>query len=101
VIGAQAPLGEQLFDIAVRKGKAQIPANRQHDDLRFELPPPEKTRNRMREQEHRSSLSDHSCKVATLPVKNLFASLRCRESLALGLVNRHNTGFYAAIHYSN
>ncbi len=34
-------------------------------------------------------------------VKNLFASLRCCESLALGLVNRHNTGFYAAIHYSN
>jgi hypothetical protein len=27
----------------------------------------EKTRNRRREQEHRIRLSDHSCKVATLP----------------------------------
>src|SRR5271168_1515116 len=25
VIGAQAPLGEQLLDVAVRKGKAQVP----------------------------------------------------------------------------
>src|SRR5260370_23218018 len=33
----------------------------------FELPPLEKTRNRRREQEHPTSLSDHASKVATLP----------------------------------
>jgi hypothetical protein len=31
VIGAQAPLGEQLLDVAVRKGKAQVPPDRQMD----------------------------------------------------------------------
>jgi hypothetical protein len=39
VIGAQAPLGEQLLDVAVRKGKAQIPPHCQQDDLRLKLPP--------------------------------------------------------------
>src|SRR5580692_10829528 len=39
VIGAQAPLGEQLLDVAVRKGKAQVPPHGQQDDLRLKLPP--------------------------------------------------------------
>jgi hypothetical protein len=39
MIGAQAPLGEQLLDISVRKGKAQVPAHRKQDDLRLKLPP--------------------------------------------------------------
>jgi hypothetical protein len=38
VIGAQAPLGEQLLDVAVRKGKAQVPPHCQQDDLRLKLP---------------------------------------------------------------
>src|SRR6202790_4859640 len=39
VIGAQAPLGEQLLHVAVRKGKAQVPPHCQQDDLRLKLPP--------------------------------------------------------------
>jgi hypothetical protein len=39
VIGAQAPLGEQLLDVPVRKGKAQVPPYRQQDDLRLKLTP--------------------------------------------------------------
>jgi hypothetical protein len=43
VIGAQAPLGEQLLDVAVGKREAQIPADRQENDLRFKLAPLEQT----------------------------------------------------------
>jgi uncharacterized protein YndB with AHSA1/START domain len=39
VIGAQAALGEQLLDVAVRKGKAQVPPHCQKDHFRFKLPP--------------------------------------------------------------
>ena len=39
VIGAQASLGEQLLDVALRKGKAQVPPHCQKDDLRLKLPP--------------------------------------------------------------
>jgi hypothetical protein len=37
VIGAQAPLGQQLLDVAVRK--AQVPPHCQQDDVRLKLPP--------------------------------------------------------------
>jgi hypothetical protein len=43
------------------------------------LPPFEKTRNGRREQKHRTSLSDHASKVATLPFM-----LRMRLSLDCG-----------------
>ena len=66
VIGVQTSLGEQLLDVPVRQGKTQIPTNRQKDDFRFELPPLEQTGNRRRK-EHWRSISEHSCKVATLP----------------------------------
>ena len=39
VVGVQTPLGEQLFDVAVREGKAQVPPHCQQDDLRLKLPP--------------------------------------------------------------
>ncbi len=39
VVGVQIPLGEQLFDVAQRQGKAQVPSHRQQDDLRLKLPP--------------------------------------------------------------
>ena len=67
VVDRKSALGKEFFHLAVGQREAQVPANRQQDDLRFELPPLEKTRNRRREQEHRTRLSDHSCKVATLP----------------------------------
>src|SRR6202022_4171652 len=67
VVDRKSALGKEFFHLAVGQREAQVPANRQQDDLRFELPPLEKTRNRRREQEHRTSLSDHASKVATLP----------------------------------
>jgi len=67
VIDVQASLGEQLFDVPIRQGKAQISTNRQKDYFRFELAPSEKTRNRSREQEHQLRISKRSSKVATLP----------------------------------
>jgi hypothetical protein len=39
VVGVQTPLGEQLFDVAVDREKAQVPSHRQQDDLRLKLPP--------------------------------------------------------------
>ena len=69
VIGAQAPLGEQLLDVAVRKGKAQVPTHRQQDDLRLKLTPFEQTANRRGDKEHPTSLSRGTSKVATLPSK--------------------------------
>src|SRR5271167_966318 len=68
VVDRKSALGKEFFHLAVGQREAQVPANRQQDDLRFELPPLEKTRNRRREQEHRTSLSDHASKVATLPI---------------------------------
>ena len=35
MIGVQPPLAEQLLDVAVREGKAQVPPHRQQDDLWF------------------------------------------------------------------
>src|SRR5271166_3407532 len=67
VVDRKSALGKEFLHVAVGQRELQIPANRQQDDLRFELPPLEKTRNRRREQEHRTSLSDHASKVATLP----------------------------------
>src|SRR6476646_7919565 len=67
VIDRKSALDKQFFHVAVGQREAQVPPNRQQDDLRFELPPLEKTRNRSREQEHPTSLSDHASKVATLP----------------------------------
>ena len=45
MIGVQAPISEQFLYVSVRKREAQIPAYRQEDHLRFELPPFEKTAN--------------------------------------------------------
>src|ERR1700722_6990546 len=67
VIDRKSALDKEFFHVAVGQREAQVPPNRQQDDLRFELPPLEKTRNRSREQEHPTSLSDHASKVATLP----------------------------------
>jgi hypothetical protein len=67
VIGALASLGEQLFDVAVRKGKAQVPPHCQENHLRLKLPPLEKTANRRGQEEHPASLPCGDCKVATLP----------------------------------
>jgi hypothetical protein len=36
VVNLHAPLSEQLLDVAVGQGEAQVPANRQHDDIRRE-----------------------------------------------------------------
>ena len=44
VIDRKAALDKEFFHGAVRQREAQVPANRQQDDLRFELPPLEKTR---------------------------------------------------------
>jgi hypothetical protein len=38
-VSFQAPLSEQLLDVAVLKGKAQIPPHCQQDDLRLKLSP--------------------------------------------------------------
>jgi hypothetical protein len=51
VIGVQASLGEQLLNVPVQ-GKTQIPTNRQKDDLRFKLVPPEQTANRRGQEKH-------------------------------------------------
>ena len=50
VVDRKSALGKKFFHLAVEQREAQVPANRQQDDLRFELPPLEKTRNRRREQ---------------------------------------------------
>jgi hypothetical protein len=42
-IGVQAPLGQQLLHITIGKRKAQIPADRKQDHLRFKLAPLEQT----------------------------------------------------------
>src|ERR1700739_2642084 len=70
VIGAQAPLGEQLLYVTVGKREAQVPADRKQDDLRFKLAPLEQSGNRW-DTEHPSilaaRLSGQASKVAKLP----------------------------------
>ena len=68
MIGVEPSLDEQLLDVPVRQGKTQIPTHRQKDDLRFKLAPLEQAANRRVEKEHWPSISDYSCKVATLPI---------------------------------
>ena len=43
VVGAQAPIGEQLLDVAIREREAQISTDRQENHLRFKLAPFEQT----------------------------------------------------------
>jgi hypothetical protein len=67
VIHREPTLGQKLLDVAVRKREAQIPADRQENDLRFKLAPLEQAANRRVQKEHPTSLSRQACKVATLP----------------------------------
>jgi hypothetical protein len=39
VVDQKSALSKEFLDVTVRKGKAQIPADRQEDDLRLKLPP--------------------------------------------------------------
>jgi hypothetical protein len=41
MIGLDAPVGQQLFDISVRQAITQIPTDRQHDDVWREAEPGE------------------------------------------------------------
>ena len=50
MVDRKSALTKEFFHVAVGQREAQVPANRQQDDLRFELPPLEKTRNRRREE---------------------------------------------------
>src|SRR5580700_5023806 len=68
VIHREPTLGQKLLDVAVRKREAQIPADRQENDLRFKLAPLEQAANRRVQKEHPTSLSRQACKVATLPM---------------------------------
>jgi hypothetical protein len=67
VVDQKSALSKEFLDVTVRERKAQVPADRKQDHFRFKSPPLEKTRNRRRQQEHQLSISDCSCKVATLP----------------------------------
>src|SRR6478672_3239441 len=67
VIHREPTLGQKLLDVAVRKREAQIPADRQENDLWFKLAPLEQAPNRRVQKEHPTSLSRQACKVATLP----------------------------------
>ena len=70
VVGAQAPLGEQLLHITIGKRKAQIPADRKQDHLRFKLAPLEQSGNRWDTEIPSilaARLSGQASKVATLP----------------------------------
>jgi hypothetical protein len=67
VIHREPTLGQKLLDVAVRKREAQIPADRQENDLRFKLAPLEQAANRRVQKEHPTSLSRQACKVATFP----------------------------------
>src|SRR6202011_315519 len=87
VVGAQAPLGEQLLHITIGKRKAQIPADRKQDHLRFKLAPLEQSGNRW-DTEHPSilaaRLSGQASKVATLPTKapgTLVQAVEAKEML--------------------
>ena len=66
VIHLEPTLGQKLLDVAVRKREAQIPADRQENDLWFKLAPLEQAANRRVQKEHPTSLSRQACKVATL-----------------------------------
>jgi hypothetical protein len=57
VIHREPTLGQKLLDVAVRKRKAQIPADRQENELRLKLAPPEQAANRRVQKEHPTSLS--------------------------------------------
>jgi hypothetical protein len=67
VIHREPTLGQKLLDVAVGKREAQIPADRQENDIRFKLAPLEQAANRRVQKEHPTSLSRQACKVATLP----------------------------------
>jgi hypothetical protein len=64
VIDAEAPLGQEFLYVAIREREAQIPTDRQENHLRFTLNSPATEGARTIS----ASLSDHSRKVATLPV---------------------------------
>jgi hypothetical protein len=68
VIHREPTLGQKLLDVPVRKREAQIPTDRQENDLRFKLAPLEQAANRRVQKEY-PSLSRQACKVATLPLK--------------------------------
>src|SRR4029077_1335537 len=74
VIHRKPTLGKKLLDVAVRKREAQIPADRQENDLRFKLAPLEQAANRRVQKEHPTSLSRQACKVATLPQEVRYSS---------------------------
>jgi hypothetical protein len=57
VIHREPTLGQKLLNVAVRKGEAQIPADRQENDLRFKLAPLEQAANRRVQKDHPTSLS--------------------------------------------
>jgi hypothetical protein len=86
VVDRKSALAKEFFHVTVGQREAQVPANRQQDNLRFELPPFEKTRNGRCEQKHRTSLSDHASKVATLP---FYAKYACPGSHALSPFFEH------------
>jgi hypothetical protein len=67
VVDQKSALGKEFLHVTVRQREAQIPTDRQKDDLRLKLAPLEKTRNRRVQKERRASLSRRDCKVATLP----------------------------------
>src|SRR5208283_1991000 len=67
MVDPQTTLGEQLLDLAIGERKAQVPADRKQDHLRFKLSPLEQSGNRWGE-EHRPSLSGQTSKLATLPI---------------------------------
>jgi hypothetical protein len=63
------------------------------------LPPFEKTRNGRREQKHRTSLSDHASKVATLPSKTSHSWFRPKaEPTSANVVASHTPSFLLCGH---
>src|SRR5580700_8150046 len=84
VIHREPTLGQKLLDIAVRKREAQIPADRQENDLRFKLAPLEQAANRRVQKEHPISLSRQACELQLFQMPSWEDVFRDEVSIDLG-----------------
>jgi hypothetical protein len=69
-------IGEQLLDVAVRKGKAQVPPHCQQDDLRLKLPPFEQTANRRGQEGIRPAYHGLPVKLQHCRAKNVRTQIK-------------------------
>jgi hypothetical protein len=84
VIHREHTLGQKLRDVAVRKREAQIPADRQENDLRFKLAPLEQAANRRVQKEHPISLSRQACELQLFQMPSWEDVFRDEVSIDLG-----------------